>query len=105
MTDFATYLMQVNHMLIVVSVWVLMSIVRRMLPAIADHHAYAYLSPVLPIILCSLAVWIPGLTDGSVATRIMLGIVLGAMAANGHKIVRQTVLGDDQRIRNRGGVL
>ena len=104
MTDFASYLMQVNHMLIVVSVWVLMSLVRRIVPAVGDHHIYATLSPVLPIVLCSVAVWIPGLVDGSIATKIMLGIVLGAMAANGHKIVRQTLLGDDQRIRNRGGV-
>lgn len=103
MADFTTYLLQPANLLIVASVWVVLSAVRQVLPAMCAHHLYARIAPVLPILLCVGAVFASG-AEGTIAARIMLGIVLGAMAANGHKIFRQTALGDDQRIRNRRGV-
>lgn len=97
MTDFTSYLLQTENLLIVASVWVLMSVLRRVFPRLTGHRLYARFAPVLPIVLCTASALV--LMDDSVSTRIMLGIVLGAMASNGHKVFKQTALGDDQRIR------
>lgn len=103
-TEFAEYLLRIENMLIVACVWVLMTTIRRSFPRLGESQIWARLSPIIPIILCSGLVWVPGAVEGSVSTRIMVGVVLGAMAANGHKILKQTALGDDHRVRGRGGL-
>jgi hypothetical protein len=96
------YLMTVGNLSIAVAVWVLISIVCRVFPKIKAHRLWARVAPALPMLLCSVAVWIPGLADPElgVGSRIVLGILLGAISANAHKIFGQTVLGKDDRIQN-----
>ncbi len=100
---FTDYLFQVPNLLIVGATYVLIGIKQRIFPNLQRHHVWARIAPLAPIILCSGFVWIPGAgPEGvSVGSRIMLGIVLGAMAAHGHKIFRQSALGQDDRIKNR----
>ncbi len=99
MDQFGAQLLTFPNLLIVAAVWVLLSTVRRVFPVLGESPVWARLSPVMPIALCSAAVWIPGAVSvESIGSRIMLGIVLGALAANGHKILRQTGLGRDKRI-------
>lgn len=97
------YLMRVEHLLIVAGVWILQSVAVKVFPRIKAHRFYARLAPVAPIALCSIAVWIPGVVelDLGVGSRIFLGIVLGALVANAHKIFGQTVLGRDDRINGK----
>ncbi len=99
------YLMRVENLSIAVAVWVLLSIFCRVFPKVKAHPLWARLAPALPILLCSIAVWIPGVADPElgVGSRVMLGIILGAVAANAHKILGQTVLGNDARIKNGKG--
>lgn len=98
---FTEYLMRVENLLIVAAVWVVMSTLRRVWPELGEHHLWARFSPVMPLVLCSAAVWIPGVVDGTPGMKVLLGIVLGAMSANAHKIFKQTALGRDQRIKRR----
>jgi hypothetical protein len=90
-----------ENLLIAAAVWVLLSAFTRAFPKLKAHKVWARLAPVLPIVLCSGAVWIPGTVDPElgIGSRIVLGIVLGALAANGHKILGQTILGKDERIK------
>lgn len=99
---FTDYLFQIENLLIVAAVWTLLTTTHRMFPKIKAHSVWARLAPAAPILLCSAAVWIPGAADSamSVGSRIMLGITLGAMTANAHKILKQTALGQDARIKN-----
>ena len=96
------YLMRVEHISIAAAVWILLSVFCRLFPKLKARPLYARLAPALPLLLCSAAVWIPGIVDPAtgVGSRIMLGIILGAVAANAHKILGQTVLGNDDRIRD-----
>ena len=96
------YLMRVENLSVAVAVWIVLSVVNRIFPKLKAHPVYARAAPALPIVLCSVCVWIPGIADPTlgVGSRIMLGIILGAVAANAHKILGQTVLGKDDRIRN-----
>jgi len=100
---FVDYLLQPPNLLIVLGSSVLLGVFHRVFPDIREHHFWARVAPLAPIILCSGMVWIPGvgiqgLTHGS---RVLLGIVLGALAANAHKIFRQGLLGHDTRIKDR----
>ncbi len=98
---FADYLLQVENLLIVAACWTLMETIHKIFPRVKSHSIWARFAPAAPILLCSAAVWIPGAvaSEVSVGTRILLGIVLGAMTANAHKILKQTALGHDDRIR------
>lgn len=103
-SELIDYLMKIENISIAVAVWVLLSVVTRVFPKLKAHPMWARLAPALPILLCSAAVWIPGCADPElgVGSRIFLGIILGAFAANAHKIFGQTVLGKDARINGNG---
>jgi hypothetical protein len=97
------HLMRVENLSIAVAVWVLLSVTLRVFPKIKRHRLWARLAPAAPILLCSAAVWVPGVVDDSlsIGSRIVLGVLLGAISANAHKILGQTVLGKDERIKKR----
>jgi hypothetical protein len=54
----------------------------------------------MAIVLCSIGVWLPGLRDvtASLADTILLGIILGFVVGQSHKIGVQSVLGKDSRL-------
>ena len=95
-----THLLHPSNILIVAFVWIVIGMLRRGLPDAMERPIVVRLLPLMPIALCSILVWLPGVADhvNDGASKAMLGVVLGAMAANGHKIFRQTALGDDRRI-------
>ena len=101
--QFIDYLFTVPNLLIVSSVWILLGRVRKSLPKVKATAFYARLEPLLPIILASAAVWVPGAVEDTmtIASRIFLGVVLGFLAAHGNKVFRQTALGRDRRIRKK----
>lgn len=75
------------NVLLVVAVWALIQSVRRTAPAhwFAKRAPLGRLLPLLPLLLCGAAVWIPGpwfKGDESVGEKVVLGIVLGALTAN-----------------------
>ena len=98
--QFIDYLWTMPNLMIVSSVWILLNRFRKAFPEVSKHSFYARLQPLLPILLASGAVWIPGAIDApmAVASRVFLGITLGFGAAYANKLLRQTVLGKDSRI-------
>jgi len=102
-TAFLDYFLQTPNLLIAMGSSVLLGAMHRVFPEVRRHHFWARVAPLAPILLCSALVWIPGagIQGISVADRIMLGIVLGALSANAHKIFKQSAFGHDSRIRNR----
>ena len=100
MAGFVEYLLRTEHVLIAVAVWVAISTAQRIVPSLAQNARWVRLLPVLPILGCSALVWLPGLVDGSPAQKVLLGIVLGSACGHLHKLVRQTILGNDKRIRD-----
>jgi len=100
MTEFTDLLWRLESVLIMAAVWVLMSAAKKVFPDKMQLAIVARVLPLIPIALCSGAVWIPGLApDGiQVGPRIMLGVVLGAGAGQAHKILKQTGLGRDSAI-------
>lgn len=98
--DFAS--LEAEYFLIVAAVPVLIRTVLGLFPALATKKATARLLPVVPLLLCSAAVWIPGIADDmEIGNRIFLGIALGSIAGQSHKLAKQTVMGDDRRIRRK----
>lgn len=101
-SELIDYLMRVENLIVVAAVWTLISVLARIFPRLKSHPVWARAAPAAPMVLCSIAVWIPGTVNGDIGigSRIFLGIILGALVANGHKIFGQTVLGNDARIKN-----
>lgn len=98
MGNFAAYLLRTEHLLLMLAVSVTVSMAPRLVPALADNPYWVRLLPVLPIAACSAAVWLPGLVSGTVAERVLLGVVLGALCGHAYKMVTQTIFGNDRRI-------
>ena len=101
MVDFVAYLMTAENWLIMAAVSVSIHTVQLFMPGLERNPTWGRLLPVLPVLLCSAAVWMPGLVDGSAGQRIALGIVLGVFDGQAYKLLRQTILGHDRRINDQ----
>lgn len=97
---------------LIVAVWVIIQSLRRALPAqLGPKGRWARLLPLMPIGMCVGACFVPGpwlAPDELIGQRIALGVVLGAIAANGHAIASklglQALLGlevDETKARAR----
>ena len=92
------------NLAVVVGVWVLITTLHKAVPELKGKGWWARLQPVLPLVLCTAALWIPGAAqaDQSAADRILLGLLLGFAVGHAHKIVKQTGMGADARINGNG---
>lgn len=100
MTGWISYLLRVEHMLIMCAVAAIILTVQAVWPRLAKQRLWVRLLPVLPIAGCSAMVWVSGLVQGSAAEKFALGIVLGSLCGHAYKIAKQTLLGNDKRIRD-----
>jgi hypothetical protein len=101
MEQFVTYLLRAENVLIMLAVSVSISVVHRLFAQHLERNpVWIRLLPVLPIMMCSVAVWLPDLVIGGAYEKILLGVVLGAFSGHAHKLIRQTVFGNDKRIRD-----
>jgi hypothetical protein len=98
---FVAYLLTTENALIMAAVSVSIHTVQLFTPQLEHNSTWGRLLPALPVLLCSAAVWFPGLVDGGIGQRVLLGIVLGAVSGQSYKVLRQSILGDDRRIRHR----
>lgn len=97
---FMDVLLAPANLMIAGAVWTLIQAVRRLIPKLERHPFYVRAKPLASILLCSGAVWIPNVTAVALGTgeRIMLGVVLGTMVGQMHKVIKQSGLGEDKRI-------
>jgi len=98
---FAEYLLRSEHLLVMVAVSASMSLAAKIMPSLNVNPYWVRLLPVIPVLACSAAVWLPGLLDGTVGERLLLGVVLGSLCGHAHKLVLQSIFGNDVRIRDR----
>ncbi len=89
---------------VAVAIYTIMLTVKRTMPKLVQHHLWARFEPIAPLVIACGMVWIPGLGVAAalgIGDRIMLGLNIGALAAYGHKLLKQSFLGDDERIQLR----
>lgn len=86
-------------------VWVLLETLKRVLPPIPAGHWWWRISPILPILLCSAGVWIPGIEPEDITpiSRILTGLIIGYAVYHSHKVVFQAVLGKEDHMSFRPG--
>jgi len=84
------------NVLLIVAVWSLVQTVRGISPQLFGKEGKLHrVVPAMPMVACSAAVWIPGPwleASASWGEKVVLGVVLGAITANGHSIVKRTGL-------------
>lgn len=100
MAQFVAYLFNVDNVLIMITASVVIAVTRYVFPWLEDHRAWVRSLPLQPIALCSIFVWLPGLAPGCASEKILLGIVLGTFSGQAHKVVKQSIFGNDKRIRD-----
>lgn len=103
-TTLTEILLRKESVLLMGATWSLLTAARKALPPKARDSAWLVrLAPLFPLVLCSFGAWIPGVLPASapVAERILTGLILGQATGHAHKILGQTILGDDKRIPAR----
>jgi hypothetical protein len=103
MNELTDLMWRLESLLIMSAVWALMGAAKKVAPKFMQHAIVARLLPLVPIALCSGAVWIPGLVPAEmqIGPRIMLGVLLGTCAGQSHKILKQTGMGKDTAIESK----
>lgn len=94
-------LLKKEYVLLMAGTYIIMQVIVSLLPQkVTKNQVWARLAPIMPILLCSAGIWIPGLRpDGAtLADTVLTGLVLGYAVAHTYKTVLQTILGKDQRI-------
>lgn len=91
-----------NVGVIAIAAAVVTFVYRALPPRLRRHGWTARVLPVLPVPLCMGIVWIPGLdaTAGlGIGDTLALGAALGCGLAWGYKVLMQSILGKDERIK------
>jgi hypothetical protein len=100
---FLDIIMRYENLLAMGGCWSALKIGTKMLGSIADAAWFARIQPGLAVLLCIGAMWLPGLqpSEAGFGERLMLGFILGAVTAFGHKAIKQSILGHDKRINGK----
>jgi len=93
-------LMRPENLYLMAAVAAIQETIQRMFPRLKARPLWVRVAPMLPLVLCSIGVWIPGVADPTVTAglRVMTGIILGFVVAGSYKVVMQSVLGKDSRL-------
>jgi len=94
-------IMRPENLITVLGVWILLDAFRRSVPKASTSGLYARLVPWMPLVLCIAAQWLPrvGIVDAALGDKVLLGLVLGFAVGHAHKLIAQSVLGKDERIK------
>lgn len=98
--DLVNIILKPENMAVVVGVWVIITTAKKAVPEFMSHPILVRILPVIPIVLCVAAMWLPGVgqTDMAVGDKILLGLLLGFAVGHAHKVVKQAGMGKDARI-------
>jgi hypothetical protein len=82
--------------------WLVLEMLRRLLPGLFQGGAFNRLLPILPETVGAAAYWlIPSLAapNATLGERLLIGIVVGTGSSKVHKLISQSLLGKDSDIR------
>ena len=103
LSELTATLLTAGNGIIMLSSSALIQAMHRLFPDLCGRAWFVRVRPLLPILVCSIFVWLPGARPPEeIGTRIMVGIILGTFAASVYKTVSQTVMGKDKRIKKGG---
>ena len=91
-----------TNALVMAGVFCLLMMVHKIFPEITTRPIYKRLLPVLPELLCTGLLFMPGIhAEGQPWTvTVLTGLILGVASSKFHKVFKQTLLGDDKDIKN-----
>ena len=88
---------------VMLAAWSIIQAIDRGLPSMSAKAFMVRMKPGAAMALCAAMCCIPGVqgADLSLANKVILGLVLGSFAGTAHKVVTQTILGQDRRLPGR----
>lgn len=86
-----TNLLSYQNVMVIIACWSLVVVARKAAPKFFDGTIGKGLLPIMPVMFGEGLVWatMSYQPDASVGERILLGIVLGTIAANGHTVLKR----------------
>ena len=96
---FTKLFLRYESLLITAASWVIIQIIQKSMPSVADHPAVVRMKPVAAVVISIGMAFLPSFRLGSWDETLLYGIVLGSMTGFGQKILKQTLLGQDHRIQ------
>lgn len=93
-------LVRYENVLVMGATWIVVGLLYKLVPWFKTAPIGARFQPLMPVVLASGFVWIPGAMPAAtgIGERIMLGIILGFSCGHMHKVLKQSGMGDDKRI-------
>lgn len=89
-----------ENLAVILGVWIVLTTAQRVLPELFAKPLVVRLLPLMPLVLCIAAMWMPGVAaPPTVGERVLLGLILGFAVGFVHKLVKQTGLGQDARLQ------
>jgi len=80
-----------ENIVVVCSVAIAITTARRVLPELFARPLVIRLLPLLPLMLCTAALWIPWVgAPAGAGARALLGCLLGSFVGQAYKVLRQT---------------
>jgi hypothetical protein len=96
---FSKLLLRYESLLITSASWVIIQTLKKCLTAMASSPVFARLEPFLPIAVSVGAAFLPSFRLGTWDETLLYGVILGSMTGLGQKVLKQSLLGQDYRIR------
>jgi hypothetical protein len=102
--DLITPFLTVTNLGIILASAGILAAIRNGIPSVDQHHLWARVQPVAPLVICTALVFLPSATDvGRWGDKVILGIALGSLSTLVYKTITQSVMGRDQRIQAMNG--
>jgi hypothetical protein len=83
--------LKLENLMVVVAVWVVVNRFSKAFPKILRMAVVRKVWPLVPLVLCISAMWLPGIAQSSLAIgdKILLGLVLGGAEEIAHKVLKK----------------
>ena len=99
LSEFVNTILTIQNLFIMVASSALLQTVNKVFPKQCRQQWYVRIQPLLPMLLCSVFVWLPGARpDEAIGPRIFVGLILGMTSSTVYKIFKQSIMKKDTRI-------
>lgn len=92
--DLTEILARPEHAMAMVASMAIIEAVKGSFPSIKSDQSIARVMPLVPVVLCSIAVWLPGVTEAQPwGSRVLVGLVLGFASGHVYRMFKSLLKG------------
>jgi hypothetical protein len=90
-----------ENLAVVTGVSIVLLTLTRAVPELVAASWWARLQPLISLLICTAALWLPGVADArmSIGDRVLLGLLLGLLTGRVYEILGRMIVGRHRRTR------